>query len=184
MLLTALFLLGLLAVAYSQWTKPLREAERALARGETEAGLDAYAAAEARYGRFTVTRYLFAAWHADAVYNQLFLLYRAGDYPAVIDKAAIAPPGAAPRFWAGTAFVARALAEQNSEMRLRWVTAAEQELGQALKAAPDDWNTKFNYEIAARLGAGLRREPTMPKDLLMQLLRPTPAETAAPRKVG
>lgn len=184
LVLAAALLLGAGLLAYVRWIEPVREAERELARGNTQAAVDAYAAAEARFGRFAVTRYVFAARHADAVYNQLALLYRAGEYSAVADKAASAPAGAAPRFWAGTALLTRALAEEDSETRLQLATSAEQELGQALHAAPGDWDTKVNYEMAARLVTGLRRDPKIKGDLLMRLLRPTPAEKPGQRRVG
>ena len=176
--------LGLAALAYARWTSPLRDADQALAAGNTAASLEAYAAAEARFGRFAATRCLFARRRADAIYNQLALLYRDGHYAAVIEKASTAPAGAAPRFWGGSALLARAVAEENPDARLRLAIAAEQELGQALRAAPDDWDTKYNYEMAARLAAGLRREPQAERDLLMKLLRPTPVDGPAPRKVG
>ena len=175
---------GLAAVAGARWIEPVAEAERAFARDDLPAALAAYQKAESRLARFQVIRYVFAAAHAAVIYNQLAILYRSGDLDAVAEKAANAPAAAEPRFWAGTALLSRALAEEEPQARLLRAVAAEAELGQALRYAPDDWDTRFNFEMAARLLTGLRREPSAGKDKLMRLLRPQPAEKQAPRRIG
>jgi len=175
---------GCAAVAYARWAGPLLDAERALATGQPRVALANYAAAEARFGRFELTRYVFAAEYASAVHNQLALLYQAGNYNAVVEKAASAPAGAAPHFWSGLALLTRAIAEKNPEARLVELSRAEDELEQALQASPDDWDTKFNYEIAARLAADLRRHPKTKTDAPMQLLRPQPTQAQPTRRVG
>jgi tetratricopeptide (TPR) repeat protein len=177
-------LAGCGAVAYARWTKPLLDAERALAAGQREAALDAYAAAERRLGRFRLVQYAFAAQYSSSVYNQLALLYDAGKYDAVLEKATTAPPGAAPHFWSGVVLLARAVAEKNPDARLVGLSRAEDALRQALQASPDDWDTKFNYEIAARLAAEMRREPRKKTDTPLQLLRPQPTRGQPTRRVG
>ena len=183
-LLVVFFVLGALLVAYAWWTSPLLTAERALAEGRQQAAMDGFVAAERRFARFGATRVLFAREHATAVYNQLALLYRTGDYDAVIERASTAPIGAAPRFWSGTALLGLASVEKKAETQLVWFTRAEEELRQALQAAPDDWDAKFNYEIAARVLAEMRRQPKKKADMPIQLLRPQPAQGPAQRKVG
>jgi hypothetical protein len=175
---------GTAAVAAARWMSPMIEAEQAVIRDDVPAALLAYAQAEARFARFQLLGYLFAAPHAAAIQNQLALLYRSGDLDAVIEKAAAAPAAAAPRFWAGTALLTRALNEEDPQARMLRAVAAEAELGQALRYDPDDWNTRYNYELAARLLTGLRREPAAGKERLLRLLRPQPAEKQAPRRVG
>lgn len=162
----------------------MADADRALAAGNAQAALAAYSVAENRFGRFLVTRQVFASEYNRAVYNQLALLYAAGDYDAVLEKSAAAPDAAAPRFWSGSALLTRAIAEKKPEARLVLLSRAEEELKQALQAAPADWDTKVNYEIAARLAAQLRRQPSKMADPLMQLLRPQPMQGAPTRKVG
>lgn len=182
--LVGFFLLGCLAIAYGWWLRPLSEAERALAAGRAAEALELYGAAERRFGRFGATRVLFAGPHAMAVENQLALLYRRGDFDSVLEKAAAAPPSAAPRFWSGLALIGLALGEAKPETQIVWFTRAEEELRQALQAAPNDWDTKVNYEIAARLVAELRKQPKKKIDTPMQLLRPQPTQGPPPRKVG
>ncbi len=143
-----------------------------------------YAAAEDRIARFSVTRQLAAAEHARVVANQLHLLYLAGRYDEVVEKASAAPSGAAPHFWAGTALLTRALSESSGESRLVWASRAEEELKMALQAAPDDWDTKVNYELAARWTAELRANPKKKADPSMQILRPQPRQPLPTRKSG
>ena len=55
----------------------------------------------------------------------------------------------------------------------------------AVEAAPDDWDTKFDFEMVTRLAAELRKQPKTPPNQLMQLLRPQPKPGAKPvRRVG
>ena len=172
------------ALAYARWAKPLADAERAIDAGQTQPALEQYAAAEKRFGRFALAKRLFSTEHAAAVYNQLALLYRTGAYDAVIAQAAAAPADAAPRFWSGTALLARAMREEAPQTRLVWLSRAEEDLKQALQATPDDWDTRFNYELAARLAAELRRQPANKTDTRMQLLRPQPPQQRPVRRVG
>ena len=183
LLLTLALLAGGAAVAYARWARPLADAERALAAGDTRAALDSYAAAERRFSRFAILRTLFPAGYATAVYNQLALLYREGKYDAVLEKASTAPASAAPHFWTGSVLLSRALADKNPESRLLGLSRAEDELKQALQAAPDNWDARVNYEIAARLAAHLRQPPRKGDDTL-QLLRPQPRTPQPARKVG
>ena len=184
----AAFVLTLLVGAgillYAQWVEPLLAADRLAAEGRREDALAAYRAAAARYERFSVTKLLFAREHAVAVANQLALMYRAGDYTAVIDKAASSPRAAAPHFWAGLALMQVGMAEGREDAQLTWFSRAEEELRLAIEAAPDDWDTKVNYEIAARVLREMRRQPKRAIENPLQLLRPQPAQSTPQRKVG
>lgn len=183
-LLVLALIAGLAALACARWAKPLLDADRARAAGQWQAALDGYAAAERRFGRFRLVQYVFAAEHAASVYNQLALLFHGGNYDAVLEKAAAAPAAAAPHFWSGLVLLKRALAEENPSAQLVGFSRAEDELKQALQAAPGDWDTKYNYEIAARLAAELRRQPKRKIDEPLRLLRPQPIQGQPPRKVG
>jgi len=119
------------------------------------------------------------------VSNELWLLYRLERFDQTIDKAERAPEGAQPHFWAGCAFFDKARAEENAEARLGWLSRAEEEFRRAVEAAPDDWDTKFNFELTTRLAAELRKQPKTPPNQLMQLLRPEPKAGARPvKRVG
>ena len=177
-------LVGCGTLAYARWSRPLLEGDAALDAGDTEQALAEYGEAEARFRWLPLTQQLFPDDYARAVHNQLVLFYESGEYDAVIAKADTAPAGATPRVWTGYALFSLADAETKPERRLVLLTRAAGEFKQALEAAPDDWDTKYNYEVTARLADQLRREPSSEPDTLMQLLRPTQKGPRAVRKRG
>ena len=177
-------LAGAAAVGYAVLARPLLDADRALTAGDADAALERYATAERRFGRFRLGRLVFAGDYADSIYNQLALLYRAGNYDAVLEKAGSAPAGAVPHFWSGLVLLARSIPETDPDTQLAGLSRAEEELRQALQASPDDWDTKFNFELAARLAAELRRQPKKRVDEPLRLLRPQPTPPRPARKAG
>ena len=87
-----------------------------------------------------------------------------------------APVDAAPHFWVGCAMFAKSLQEEGAEGQLQWLTRAEDEFKLALASEPADWDTKYNYELSARLVAALRRPPKPGnKPSAIKLLRPEEA---------
>ena len=177
-------LIGGAALAYAGWVRPLRDADAALAINDRDRAVAAYARAEGRFRWFPLSQHVLPRDYTRAVYNQLALLYESGDFDAVIAKAETAPVGAAPRFWTGCALFSLASAEKKPEVRLVWLTRAEGEFKQALEAAPDDWDAKYNYEVTARLVEQLRKKPTAEPETLMQLLRPQQKQPRPVRKAG
>ena len=178
-------LAGAAAVAYARWTDPIADGDRAVADGRVAVALAAYARAEQRFDRIAPAKQLFVREYDRTVENQLWALYRLGRYDETIEKADRAPEGANPHFWAGCAFFEKAVAEEKPDARLGWMSRAEEELRRAVEAAPDDWDTKYDFELVTRLAAELRKQPKTPPNQLMQLLRPQPKLGAKPaRRVG
>jgi len=176
---------GAVAVACARWTRPVAEGDEALAAGDWERALMSYAIAEARYDRLPVLRQLLARDYTRAVAAQLWIYYRLQRYDELIDTAARAPEAAEPHFWSGLAFFAKSRGEGKPDAQFGWLTRAEEELRRAVEAAPADWDTKYDFELVARLAAALRKQPKTPPNQLMQLLRPQPrAGTKPGRQVG
>ena len=176
---------GIAAIAYARWMHPLADADAALVDGRYEQALASYADAEARFDRFAAARELFAGDYSHVMANQLWLLYRLRRYDDTVDKAQRAPERALPHFWSGSAFFEKARAEDKPDPRLGWLTRAEEEFRRAVEAAPDDWDTKYDFELVTRLAAELRKQPKTPPNQLMQLLRPQPKPGAKPvKRVG
>jgi hypothetical protein len=182
-LLALALLTGGMLLAYARWTRPASDADTALADGQFERALAGYAATEARFDDWPVTRQVFVADYDRVVFNELWLLYRLGRYDDTIDKAERAPAGASPHFWSGCALVRKAIGEKKPEARLGWLSRAEDELRHAVEAAPNDWDTKVNFELTSRLAAELRKQPKTPPAQLMELLRPPPPAKPS-RRVG
>ena len=176
---------GIAAIAYARWMHPLADADAALADGRYEQALASYADAEARFDRFATARELFAGDYSHVMANQLWVLYRLRRYDDTVDKAQRAPDRALPHFWSGSAFFEKARAEDKPDPRLGWLTRAEEEFRRAVEAAPDDWDTKYDFELVTKLAAELRKQPKTPPNQLMQLLRPQPKPGAKPvKRVG
>lgn len=179
------FVAGALLAGVALWLRPLAEGERLLRAGEWERALERFEAAEARFERLAPAKLALPAEHALSQANQLFLLHRLGRTDALIEKAAVAMPNAKNRFWAGCALFEKAVAEQEAEARIGWLSRAAEEFRGALELDPGDWDTKFNYELAQRLLAELRKQPKAPPSELLQLLRPKPKEGKPPaRRTG
>src|SRR5712692_812688 len=142
-----LLVAGAAALAYARWTRPIAEADAALAGGEYARALADYAAAEARFDRVGPAKQAFTSEYNRVVANQLWALYQLGRYDEAIDKADRAPEGANPHFWAGAAFFDKARSEHNADARLGWLTRAEEEFRRAVQAAPGDWDAKFDFEL-------------------------------------
>ena len=176
---------GISALVYARWTRPTADGDAALADGRYEDALASYARDETRFDRLAAAKEFFAADYSHVMANELWLLYRLQRYDETVDKAQRAPESALPHFWSGCAFFEKARAEEKPEPRLAWLTRAEEELRRAVEAAPDDWDTKFDFEMVTRLAAELRKQPKTPPNQLMQLLRPQPKPGAKPvKRVG
>ena len=170
-----MLLAGSAAVAYAAWMRPAADGDAALADGRYEQALASYAAAETRFDRIAAAKELFADDYGHVMANRLWILHR-------LERA---PESAAPHFWSGCAFFEKARAEEKPDMRLGWLTRAEEELRRAVEAAPDDWDTKYDFELVTKLAAELRKQPKTPPNQLMQLLRPQPKPGAKPvKRVG
>jgi hypothetical protein len=180
-----LLIAGAAAVAYARWSRAIDDGDAALARGDAETALAAYATAAERFEAHPMLRQMFARDYARIAGARLALQYRLQRYDAVLADAEGAPAAAAPHFWAGLALFAKSRSDERPEDQNAALMRAEDELRQAVEAAPADWDTKYNFELVARLAAALRKQPHTPPDELMQLLRPQPrAGTNPPRRVG
>lgn len=183
-LIVLLLLAGLAFVGYTRWTHAIDDADAALADGRLDRAIAGYAAAEARFDAIPAARQAAAADYDRAVANHLTALYRLKRYDEVIDLAQKAPLEAQPHFWSGAALFQKASVEEKPDARLGWLSRAEDEFRKAVEAAPDDWDTKYDFELTTRLAAQLRKQPNAPPKQLMQLLRPPTAGQKNPRKVG
>jgi hypothetical protein len=104
-----------------------------------------------------------------------------------VAKASASADAHGAHFWAGTSLFARGAAEEAPQARLAWFDRAESEFRAALGLRPDDFDTRYNYELTHSLLARLRVEPKTPRKLLFELLRPQSPRTggnAPPRRTG
>ena len=177
-----LFAGGCAMITYARWTQPIADADAAMTAGDVGRALESYAVAEKRFDAMPPLKRLLSSEYDRVIANQLRLLFHTDRNLETIDKAARAPEGANPHFWAGAACFEQGRAEADPSARLAWFGRAQQELIKALDAAPDDWDTKFDLELALRVTWELRRRPQTPPGELMHLLRPDPKPGSVPPK--
>jgi len=183
-LVALLLVAGLALVGYARWTSHIAAGDAALADGRFEQAAAEYKLAEARFDAVPAIRQLAADEHTRVVGNHLLALYRMKRYDEVVDLAQKAPADAAPSFWSGSAFFQKAIVEEQPDARLGWLGRAEEEFRKAIEAAPDDWDTKYDFELTTRLASELRKQPKTPPKQMMQLLRPPQPGTKTPKRVG
>ena len=180
-----MLLAGGSAIAYAGWMRPAADGDAALAEGRYDQALASYADAEARFDRFAAAKALFAGDYSHVLASRLWILHRTARYDDAIDTAQRAPESAQPHFWSGCAFFEKARAEEKPDARLGWLMRAEEEFRRAVEASPDDWDTKYDFELVTKLAAELRKQPKTPPNQLMQLLRPQPKPGSKPvKRVG
>ena len=175
---------GAALIGYARWSSPLRDADTALAEGRLDAAITAYQTAEARFEAVPAVKQFASREYNRAVENHLWALYRLKRYDEVIDLAQKAPIDASPHFWSACAFFQKTNVEEKPEARLGWLTRAEEEFRKAVEEAPEDWDTKYDFELTTRLSAELRKQPNTPPKQLMQLLRPPTPGAKTPRRIG
>jgi hypothetical protein len=177
-------LLGVAFLSLAAWGRPLREGIAASRDGNHQLALEHYLALQRRFDGLPVTKQVLAGIHRAALANQLRLHYHFGEYDKVIELATASPSNAAVHFWAGCALFEKARAEDNPDELLAWLNRAEGEFRKALEASPEDWDSKFNYEMTRRILDRLRENKEVPPDKLLPKLLEQPRPMGPPRRVG
>jgi hypothetical protein len=178
------FVCGVGLLLFSLWLSPLAKAERAALQQDYIQALEYYAVAESRFDQFGFARQLLPSSYDSIITNRLRILYRLDELDKLIEMAAVHSGHAGSRFWSGSALFAKAIAQTEKEAQVAWLGRAREEFRSALELVPNDWDTKYNYELTERLLAELRDKPSPPEQIL-ELLRPKPKEGEPPsRPVG
>jgi hypothetical protein len=184
---TSAVALGLLLLWLARWVSPLAAADAAVREGRLTDGLNEFKSVESRLSRVPALQQLAPALLGSVQANQVRLLYEMQRYDEAIEKAGASTSVHGTHFWSGCAMFARGSGEERAGERLEWLQRAEDQFRSALTVAPNDWDTKFNYELTRSLLSRLREEPETPRRLLFELLRPQAPRsggTAAPRRTG
>ncbi len=183
--MVVLLVLGAVLFAYARWTRPLSAAMADVDAGALDAAEEQLRIAEARFDRMAPLKEIVPIEYDSIIHHELWLLYRHGQYDAVIEKADASRPTGTTHFWAGCALFQKARAEEQQGPRLGWLTRSEEEFRRALELQSDDWDTKYDYELTRRLVLLLQHQGTMTQT--PKLLRPEPPPPDAqhkPQRVG
>lgn len=172
--------IALLLAAF--WLAPFATAEAADRGGNLDDALKYYAASEKRFEAVPATKRVLPTVFDASQANQVRVLYLMSQFDAAIEKAGSSGATHGVHFWTGCSLFQKAHLEEKDEARLGWLSRAEEEFHKALEIAPDDWDTRYNYELTRRLLAELRKQPKTPPKQMMQLLRPQPKTGNQPAK--
>jgi hypothetical protein len=175
---------GLALIAVEAWTRPFADAAAAAHSGKTEVALERYGAMEGRFESVAVAKQILPTLYQASIANQLQLDYIKKDFDKVIEKAALSPSTPAIHFWAGCALFEKARPDQKREDRVTWLNRAEDEFKKSLEGNPDDWDTKYNFELTRHMLNELRPDRLPPPDKIVPLLRPQPVNKEPEKRVG
>ena len=183
--MVVLLAVGCVMLAYARWSHPIAYADAALTTGDIGPALNAYAVAEERFDALPPLKWLLPSEYNRVIANQLRLLFYMELYEETIDRAARAPAGSDAHFWAAAACFQMGLvegADEGPSGRLEWFGRAQQELMRALELTPDDWDIKYDLELALRVTDEMRRLDA-PSELMKKLLRPR-GDDSLTRRIG
>jgi hypothetical protein len=177
-----LLLAGAILLAAGWWLRPIADAQQAVGDGRLQQALESYRVAERRFTSVPLARRFMPDLHDLVITNELAVMYALKQYDEVIDKAgATGTPGS--NFWAGCALFSKGdIAFLTPDKRMQWMSQAQQEFRRAVEKAPSDFDAKFNYEVTAKVIAGVEKfnPPTPTTDF--RFLAPSDEQT--PKKVG
>ena len=166
---------GISLLLMSIWLSPVTKGQQAVQQGELQRGAEYFNIAEKRFDKIEFAKHLFSDAYTTAVVNQFRVLYELGEYEKLLQKAATSPVMAPVHFWTGCALFRRAGNETEAQAQIAWLERASEEFSTALRITPEDWDTKYNYELTERLIAELRDEEESPPQII-EILRPLPRD--------
>ena len=189
-------LISLLLLGYGVWLLQLERGARAVAHGELDAAADYYTSAERPFR--SVLGRLFPDHYGRAVFPKIAVLYNRGktsDAALELERATARAPSLAERpefaFWSGNVLLRRALEATDSEIIIKHLYAAAAHYRKALEAAPQDWDTKYNYELVQHVLAEQESEKAKEESKMKSILErirtitePAPKEPPPPEKQG
>jgi tetratricopeptide (TPR) repeat protein len=127
-------------------------------RGDFEAALAHLEAAGNPFERIPFLPWAFKEDYQAIVFNQVGILYQAGDYERVVEKleqaageASFMSETAAHSFWLGNVLVRRAVGNPDAEEVVQGLQSAVAEYQKGLAAHPEDWDLKYNFELTKQI---------------------------------
>lgn len=166
-----MMVLGLSFVAVAWWLTPVGVAERAMANGNLERAVDQYGVGRWRVGWIPFVQNLVPGVHDLLAGNELSLQYALRRYDRILENTNDEMTSFPASFWAGCVLFDKSLVETDFKARLETLTEAHRSFRRALELNPDDWDTKFNYEVADRMLSVLQVQPEITPQEIIKLLR-------------
>ncbi len=179
-----MMVIGLSLVLVGWWLRPITAAERAMTNGDIERAVGQYALGRRRIDLIPFGQNLVPGLHDLLTGNELSLQYALRRYDRILEGRSAEPDRAPTSFWAGCVLLDKALVELVPKARLEMMSEAHRAFRRALELNPDDWDTKFNYEVADRLLRILQAQPEVPPQEILKLLRDRGPQPRSGRRTG
>lgn len=177
--LCLIFIFGICLLVVSVWLRPYHQAMDSLHAGALEESFELFVTVESRFDSITLARQVFPEIYFDSIASQFYILYTLGNYDDLLEKSATSPVLADVHFWTGNTLFRRTGNLDEPQEQVAWLERASDEYRKAIELAPDDWNSKFNYEMTNKLIDELKEEKETPPQI-MEILRPRPQQGEKP----
>ena len=159
-----LLVVSLGLVSYARWLYRIAEGNRALAAADIAQARQAYAAAAQHLEGFGALRALLPSGYRQLIFNRARALYAAGEdeeLARMLDTEAARAPFLAEEseyhYWMGNVQCRRALAQKDKQALQVGLQQAGESYRRALAASPNDWDSKFNYELVTHVLENMRK---------------------------
>ena len=151
-------LVSLSLLSYAQWVRGIAVGDRALQNQDLAAAEAAYTAAVTRAEHIPLPSIFLRSRYRTLVFNRARLFDARHNYDALarwLEAAASHSPAiaAAPEyhFWTGVVEYEKAIDLKDKRAVREGLQRASEDFRLALESDPNDWDTKYNYELTARL---------------------------------
>lgn len=173
----ALILTGATILLVPYLSDPVEAALAGVDRDQAEEVVFQTGRAAERLEKWSVARLLVADAESRLQAAQLWLLYRQEQYDELLNRTIDASDDARPHFWRASAQFQKGIRSEDKETALTWLRQSEEQFLESLRLFPDDWDTKFNYELVHRLIKSLED----PQEAApVRVLRPRPQQGKTP----
>ncbi|HKE25610.1 MAG TPA: hypothetical protein VKB88_24800 [Bryobacteraceae bacterium] len=179
-----LFAASWMVLSYARWVRQIDRANHALQAGDSKTAVQGYEAAAAR--AISAPPHPRSVWRR-LIFNHARALYGLRDYDGLsrmLESEMVRALGDDPElhFWLGNLEYRAAQAQTEKQaMRAAFERAANSyRLG--LSAAPDDWDLKYNYELAASQADSLRKKEEQTEKLKRGEMKVLREDTDKPKE--
>jgi hypothetical protein len=158
-------LLGSVALlSYARWVRGIEAGNRALALGNTAEANQAYDSAARQIAFLPSAQRILLPGYRELFFNRARIFYaeqRYDDLARFMEIEAAQSPqlsdDAEYYYWLGNVQFRKAMAQKEKQQTQSGLQQAAESYRHALAASPGEWDSKYNYELCARLLEGLRK---------------------------
>lgn len=177
---TILFLLFTFSaglIAYAFWLFQIDKGNRAYSSGNLTRASELYESAARPIATAPWLGYALANDFENLLFNHVAAHYRMGQFAEAAEKlqqaaeqAPFVSQSGEYSFWLGNLLFRNAVASKNPEEFLKQLKAALDEYERGLRAAPDHWDLKHNYEMTRKILFQKGQTPQTSQEKLKSLL--------------